>query len=216
MKQTRFLVQPVKWGFWMLCIFLSINVRAELGNWVYKQEKDQLSNLTYSFARSPMPQRGLYDNIRLEIVCKQNKLQLVVDGNNLITSQDRPFEMDYQIDQRSPVVVKMRTFTDSKQRGYTEENVKGIVDDILSGKTIFVRIHTMIRRVLTGAIGLNDAAEPIKQVLSDCGVSVSEPTDDLANYTLTEFQQDFSKLTAEQQLLLLKSLKAMLQEIKQR
>ena len=117
--------------------------------WSYHQESDSLTNQTYSFAQSPLPRPGLYDNIMLEIVCKENKLQAVIDADDLIASQNSSFDLEYQIDKKSPVPVPMKTFPDSKRKGYTIEFAKRIADDMLTGQAIFIRVNTMIRTVLS-------------------------------------------------------------------
>jgi len=68
--------------------------------WSYHQESDSLTNQTYSLAQSPLPQPGLYDDMMLEIVCKENKLQAVIDTNDLIASQSSRFSLEYQIDKK--------------------------------------------------------------------------------------------------------------------
>jgi len=179
--------------------------------WSYSQETDKLNNRTYSFARAPLPPRGLYDNIRLEIVCKDNVLQVVVDADSLIASQGRPFDFEYQIDKNPAVTIQMKTFPDSKRKGYTEEYAKRIVDDLLTGQTIFIRINTMIRKVLSAAIPLESASEPVKHAVSDCGLSVSDNTAG-ESYSLAEFEQEFAKLTLEQQQQVLIKIKKIIQE----
>jgi hypothetical protein len=180
--------------------------------WSYHQETDKLSNRSYSIARAPIPSRGLSDNIRLELVCKDNVLQVVVDTDSLIASQGRAFDFTYQIDKTPAVTLQMKTFPDSKRRGYTEEHAKRIVDDILTGQTIFIRINTMIRKVLSAAISLEHAAEPVKHVVNDCGLSVSDSAADESAYSLAEFEQEFAKLPLEQQQRVLNEIKKIMQE----
>jgi hypothetical protein len=180
--------------------------------WSYHQETDKLSNRPYSFVQAPLPQRGLYDNIKLEIVCKDNALQVVVDADSLIASQGSAFDFEYQIDKNPAVKVQMKTFQDSKRKGYTEEHAKRIVDDILTGQSIFIRINTMIRKVLSAAIPLENAAAPIKHVVSDCGSSVSDSAVDESPYSLAEFEQEFAKLPLEQQQQVLNKIKKIILE----
>ncbi|MEQ1528999.1 MAG: hypothetical protein ABL925_06765 [Methylococcales bacterium] len=196
-----------------LVLLLPLQVWAESEKWTYVKEQDRLTNQSYSYARSPLPPRGQYDNIRFEIDCKQNKLQFVIDGGSLVTSQDRQFDAEYKIDQRPAVTIKMKTFPDSKQKGYTEENVNKIISDILSGQSIFIRINTLIGKALTGVIQINAAAEPIKQVLADCAGTQTQQSDQVMDYTLEKFQQDFKQLSAEQQQQLLLKLKVIMQEL---
>ena len=170
----------------------------EMETWTYHKEWDNLNNLNFSFVRSPMPKRGPYDNIRLEILCKENKLQLVAESSSLITSQDRDFDFEYQIDKKPPVVMKLRTFRDNKRRGYSNEQIDRIVGEFLSGQSIFIRINTIISTVLSADITLKDASEPIQQVLADCGNAQGKTSIQQA-YSLTEFEQDFAKLSPEQQ-----------------
>lgn len=176
--------------------------------WSYHQESDRLSNRSYSFAQSPLPPRGLYDNIRLEIICKDNTLQVVIDADSLIASQGSAFDFEYQIDKNPPVKLKMKTFKDSKRRGYTEEDAKRIIDDILTGQSIFIRVNTMIRKVLSAAIPLENEAEPIKQVVTDCGLALSGAP----AYSLSEFEQEFGKLPSEQQQQVLGKIKKIILE----
>lgn len=196
-----------------LLIALPINVLAA-GGWSYQQDRDRLTNQSYSYARSPLPSSAQYEPIRLEVACKENKLQFVVDSNSLIASQGRSFDVEYQVDKKPPVTISMKTFANSKRRGYTEEHAREIIDDILSGQSIFIRVNTMIKQVLTAAIALDDAAQPIQQVLADCGVGVSEKTEGEAAYSWAEFEQDFKKLSSAQQQEVLGKIKKIMQEMR--
>lgn len=180
--------------------------------WSYRQENDRLTNRSYSFALSPLPPRGLYDNIRLEVICKDNILQVAVDADSLIASQGSAFGFEYQIDKNPPVALPMKTFKDSKRRGYTEEQAKRIVDDLLTGQSVFIRVNTMIRTVLSAAMPLENAAEPIKHVVSDCGLGISGNSTGEPAYSLAEFEQQFGKLPPEQQQKVLSKIKQIIME----
>ena len=71
----------------------------------------------------------------------------------------------------------------------------------------------MIRTVLSSSIPLANAAEPIKQVLADCGLTAANNVTDAQAYTLAEFEQELSKLTAEQQQQVLANIKKMMLEM---
>jgi hypothetical protein len=189
-----------------LLFFSSFNVFAA-NTWSYRQESDRLTNRTYSFALSPLPPRGLYDNIRLQIACKDHILQVIIDADSLIASQGSDFDFEYQIDKNPAVKLKMKTFKDSKRKGYTEEYAKRIVDDLLTGQSIFIRVNTMIRKVLSAAMPLENASEPIKRVVSDCGLSLSDQSAGEPAYSLSQFEQEFGKLSPEQQQQVLNKLK---------
>lgn len=180
--------------------------------WSYHQETDKLTNRTYSFARAPLPPRGLYDNVSLEIVCKDNALQVVIDADSLIASQGRVFDFEYQIDKNPAVKIQMKTFPDSKRRGYTEEHAKRIVDDMLTGQSIFIRVNTMIRKVLSAALPLESAAEPITHVAADCGLDASDNAAGESPYGLAEFEQEFAELPLGQQQQVLKQIKKIMLE----
>lgn len=199
----------------MLAILMICPLKAWPDNtWNYHRESDSLTNQTYSLAKSPMPRPGLYDDIMLEIVCKDNKLQAVIDADDLIASQGSRFDMEYQIDKNAPVKVPMKTFPDSKRKGYSDEFAQRIADDLLTGQAIFIRVNTMIRTVLSISIPLDNAADPIKHVLADCGLGVSGNAAAEPAYSLTEFEQAFSKLAPEQQQQVLAKLKKIMLEIK--
>jgi hypothetical protein len=196
-----------------LLIFYPFNVLAD-EDWSYHQDRDRSTNAAYSFARSPMPRRDLYDNIRVEIVCKENKLQVVIDADSLITSQDKTFNLEYQLDKNPSVMVQMRTFKDSKRSAYSEEYAKRIADDILTGQAIFIRINTLIGGVLSASIPRANASTPIKRVFADCGIELSDNTVDETAYNLADFEQAFSKLSTEQQQQVLNKIQKIMVEIR--
>ncbi|MGZ4969025.1 MAG: hypothetical protein ACXV8O_00450 [Methylobacter sp.] len=196
---------------WALLAVCPFNVFAA-NAWNYQQQSDPLSNRTYSLAQSPVPARGLYDNLRMEIICKDNSLQVSIDADNLIASQNSDFDFEYQIDKNPAVTIPMKTFPDSKRKGYTEKNAKRIVDDMLAGQSIFIRINTMIRKVLSAALPLENAVEPIKHVLSDCGLGASGNAANESAYSLAEFEQEFGKLPPEQQQQVLSKMKEIILE----
>lgn len=214
MKHSRFFGNSAL-AIIMLELLIACPLNALATNtWSYHQESDSLTNQTYSFAQSPLPRPGLYDNIRLEIVCKENKLQAVIDADKLIASQSRSFDVEYQIDKKAPVTIQMKTFPDSKRKGYTDEFARRIANDMLTGKAIFIRVNTMIRTVLSSSMPLDNAAEPIKHVLADCGLGSSDQITNEPAYSLTEFEQEFSKLTAEQQQQVLAKIKKIMLEVR--
>jgi hypothetical protein len=189
---------------WALLTLLPYSGQAD-NNWTYHQENDRLTNLSYSFARSPMPRTDLYDDLRLDVACKEKKLQVILEADVLIASQGSEFEVEFQIDKQSPVKLKMRTFPDSKRKGYTEEQAKSLADALLSGQAVFIRVNTMIRRVLSGEMPLSEAGTPIKQVYADCGLLAENAN--TASYSLANFTEAFGKLTLPQQREVLDMLK---------
>lgn len=182
--------------------------------WSYHQESDSLTNQTYSFAQSPLPRPGLYDDMMLEIVCKDNKLQAVIDADDLIASQGSRFNLEYQIDKKTPVTVQMKTFPDSKRKGYSNEFAKSMADDLLTGQAVFIRVNTMLRTVLSSSIALDNIAEPIKRVFADCGLGVASNIASEPAYSLSGFEQDFSKLSEAQQQQVLAKIKKIMMDIK--
>jgi len=212
MKHSCFFGHSTQTVVLALLIACPINTWAD-NTWSYQQESDRLSNRTYSFAQSPMPRRGMYDNMRLGIICKENKLQVVIDAENLIASQGSHFDLEYQIDQKTPVTIPMKTFQNSKRRGYSEEFAKRIADDLLTGQTIFIRVKTMIKKVLSSSIPLDNTAGPIKHVLADCGFSSSDNVTGEAAYSLADFEQEFSKLSLEQKQQVLTKVEKIMKEI---
>lgn len=218
MKYYRLLRQVMAGSIFFLLFSSLANALAEtvqdLNAWTYRKEWDKLSNLNYSLARSPMPKRSGYDNLRLELICKNDKLQFAVEAKSLITSQGKAFDVDYQIDKNAPVSLQMKTYSDSKRRGYTDEQVDRITADILSGQSAFIRIHTLISTVLSAAIPLNDAAQPIRQVLADCGVEPTNQGEVRPSYSLADFERDFKQLSPEQQRQALDKIREIMEEVR--
>ncbi len=214
MKHNRLLAfnQAIQRLLLTLLILCPLSVSAD-NTWSYHQENDRLTNRSYSFALSPLPPRGLYDNIRLEVVCKDNTLHVAVDADSLIASQGSAFGFEYQIDKNPPVTLQMKTFKDTKRRGYTEDQAKRIVDDLLTGQSIFIRVNTMIRTVLSAAMPLENAADPVKHVVADCGLSLSGNATGEPVYSLSELEQDFAKLSPDQQQQVLGKIKRIIREM---
>jgi len=160
-----------------------------------------------------MPRRGAYDDMRLELVCRDNKLQVVIDTDSLITSQGSAFDVEYQIDKKPPVNIQMRALPDSKRKGYSDQDAKRIGDDILTGQAIFIRVNTLIKEVLSSAISLEDAAKPIQQVYADCGLASPASAGSGPVYSLADFQRDFAKLSADRQQQVLDKIKKIIMEM---
>lgn len=196
----------------LLCVLLLPANTMAADSWNYIQETDRLTNRSFSIARSPFPRRDLYDNLRLEVLCKDNVLQATIESNSLIASQGSRFDVEYQIDQKPPVKIQMTTYKDSKRRGYTSQHAQTLVADMLTGQAIFIRVNTLIRKVLSGSIPLEGAVKPLTQVLTDCGISASGKPAESA-YNLSDFQLDFAKLNAEQQRQLMDNIKKIIMEM---
>ncbi|NOS89988.1 MAG: hypothetical protein HOP34_15895 [Methylococcaceae bacterium] len=179
--------------------------------WSYQQKTDSLNNQSYTLAKSPLPQPGMYDDIMLSLVCKAHKLQAVVEADDLISSQNSNFKLEYQIDQQAPVALTFKTFPDSKRKGYTEEFAAPLAADLMVGKTVFIRINTLLRTVLSNAIPLDLAAKTLQQVLADCAVDKAAAE---TVYGLAAFQQDLSQLTPEQQQQVWVQVRAIMRAVK--
>ena len=179
--------------------------------WTYQQQSDSLNNQTYSYAQSPLPKPGLYDNIMLSLVCKDNQLQSVIETDELIASQGSHFTLEYQVDKHPPVTLTLKTFPDSKRKGYTEKDAKQMADSLLTGQAVFIKVNTMIKTVLSISISLDNASTPIKKVLDDCALlTIPQQTPESNNYSFKDFETDFKHLTANQQERLLSELKQLI------
>lgn len=215
MKCNCFFNRGIRLLIGAVCIFCPLPGLAD-STWSYHKDTDRLSNLSYSVAQSPLPLRGLYDNIKLDILCKENKLQVVINADSLITSQGSPFTIEYQIDKRPPVTLVMKTFPDSKRKGYADKDAQRMAEDMLTGQAIFIRINTLIKKVLSTSISLENAADPITRILNDCGLDVTATANgpSHSDYSLAEFEQEFGRLSKEQQQQVLGKIKQILKEIR--
>ncbi len=179
--------------------------------WRYQQQSDNLNNQTYSVAQSPLPKPGLYDNIMLSLVCKDHTLQSVIETDDLIASQGSRFTLEYQVDKQAPVTLTLKTFPDSKRKGYTETDAKQMADALLSGQAVFIKVNTMIKTVLSISINLDNASTPIKKVLEDCAsLTSSQQIPSTNNYSFKDFEADFKQLPANQQQKILSQLKQLI------
>ncbi len=218
MKYSRLICQIITRIFLVFLIASPATVSAEtiqeMSTWTYRKVWDKMNNLNYSLARSPLPKRGLYDNLRLDIVCKDSKLQFVLDSTSLITSRGRSFAFEYQVDKKDPVTISMKTYKDTKRRGYTDKNVERIAEEILSGQSIFIRVHTLLTTVLSSLIPTKDALQPIQQVLSDCGIQWADMKLVQPPYTLADFERAIKTLSPDQQREVLGKIKKIMKEFR--
>lgn len=199
------------------CPVLAVNA------WNYQRETDVVNNQTYSVAMSPMPRRDLYDELKLEVVCRNRQLQVDLTADNLIASQGSQFDISYQIDQTPPVGLQMTTFPDSKRKGYTDTDAQTLIKAMLAGKeSIFLKVLTMTRKELAGSIPLAGASEVLQKVVSDCAAGAAiaaadphpKPLETAADYDFKTFQQDFNKLSVGQQRQLLSQIKQLLEDMR--
>lgn len=214
MKYSGFVGKWLRRFILAILLFCALNVFA-INVWSYHQENDRLTNRTYSLAQSPMPRLDLYDELKLQVSCRENRLQVVIEADSLIASQGAKFDMEYQIDKKAPITIQMRTFSDSKRKGYTDNDAKPIVDGVLAGReAIFIRVKTMIGKVLSASIPLPDAAKPIQQVMADCDMTLPDSANGNSNYTLSDFEQNFNKLSPEQKQKLLRKIEQLMMEMR--
>lgn len=188
--------------------------RQEMESWTYHREWDKWTDLGYSLARSPLPRRGVYDTLRLEIICRDNTLQFALDSYDLITSKGSTFDFEYQIDNNRAVGLTMRTYPDTKRRGYTEDRVKSIIDDLLSGQWVLIRAHTIIKRVLSSKISLQGAAGPIRKVLADCDESLPARSGESEVYGMEDLRRDLQALSPEQRRQVWDAIKQMIDDLR--
>jgi hypothetical protein len=210
-------MKPINFAVPLMALMAFSLKAAAINTWTYHQETDRLTNQNYSFALSPLPQRNLYDELKLEISCNNQQLRVSVDADSLIASQGSLFDVSYQIDQNPPAPIQMKIFPDSKRKGYTQSEAQRMVESILAGKAaIFIRVTTITKDILSGAIPLEGAAQPIQKVLADCGITAGQntaPAADLADYTLSAFEQDFARLSVGQQQQLLAAIKKLMADL---
>jgi len=197
----------------ILAVLATLPLTTKADNiWSYHQEIDNLSNQSFSYAQSPLPLPGLYDYLKLELICKGNTLQATIEANDLITSQSKSFNVDYQIDKMPSITIAMKTFPDSKRKGHSEEFAKKLAEDLLTGQTLFVHVNTIIRTVLSSSLPLTNADIAVKRVLSDCKISTSN--ENKTTYSLAEFEQSLSQLPIDKQQRVLAELKKIMADIK--
>ncbi len=181
--------------------------------WSYHQQVDSLNNQTYSYAKSPLPKPGLYDNIMLAIVCKDHKLQSVIETDELIASQGSRFSIEYQVDQQTPITLTFKTLADSKRKGYTETDAKQMATTLLSGQAVFIKVNTMIKTTLSSSITLDNARSAIDRVMTDCNTDKKMVSNNENNYNLNDFEKAFKQLSANQQQQILSKLRQLMQDV---
>lgn len=214
MKYNAFICKCMRLFILAILFLRAFNVFA-INVWSYHQEIDRLTNRTYSIAQSPMPRLDLYDELKLQVSCRDNRLRVTIEADSLIASQGAKFEMEYQIDKNTPSTLQMQMFPDSKRKGYTDNAAESIVNGIVTGRdAIFIRVKTMIGKVLSASIPLPDAAKPIQQVMADCDMTLPDKANDNSNYTLSDFEQNFNKLSPEQKQQLLRKIEQLMMEMR--
>ncbi len=206
--------KSAQFGLLLLLVSLATTaVSAE--SWQYHQDVDRLSNEAYSSVTSPTLPRGLYDDLKITIMCRQQSLQVIIDSDSFIASQDRQFEMEYQLDKQAAVTLVMRTFPDSKRKGVNTTEAKALFDGMLiSQDKLYIRVKTMLKEVLTATFPLNDAHQALEKILSDCRPTAVGDSTNTA-FSLRDFEHALKQLPIDQQQHLLNTIKNLLTTMKQ-
>ncbi len=206
--------KPAQFGLLLLHVsFAPAAVSAE--SWQYHQDLDRLSNEAYSSVTSPTLPRGLYDDLKVTIMCRQQSLQVIIDSDSFIASQDSQFEMEEQLDKQAPFTLIMRTFPYSKRKGVNTTEAKALLDGMLvSQDKLYIRVKTMLKDVLAATFPLNNAHQALEKIMSDCPTPSSSGTTE-ATFSVHDFEHALKQLSPDQQQHVLNAIKTLLTTMKQ-
>lgn len=194
-------------------LILFTSNKSDAANWIYKQDADKFTDSKYSYAAGFAFDYKYNNDFTVSFRCSNSQIRFEINADTLINSKNDEFSFSYRVDKRTPREIKMRTYTNDGQGGYTYSNIKGIANDILGGHNIFVRAITWNNEYLDAKISLSGSDNAIKKVFSDCNTSLNSSLNDTdPKYSLNDFNKAFKKLTPAQQKELLLKLKTIMSE----
>lgn len=176
--------------------------------WRYSVGKDKLNDDEYSNAYSSSVKYRYNNYFKLNFRCNKGDVRFEVSTGTLIQSKGRPFSFIYRVDKRPSQKIKMKTYSNQGQGGYTYDSAVKVANDILGGTSIFVRAITWNNEYLEANIPLKSSDSNIKKVFSDCNQTINEKSPvTVSRYTFSQFKQDFEKLSVKKQNLILEQLR---------
>lgn len=182
----------------------------DFDSWRYNSGQDKLSDEEYSYAYSRSVKYKYNNHFSVGFYCKKGSVRFEISADTLIQSKGRPFSFTYRVDKRPAQKIKMNTYSNEGQGGYTYDDAVKVANDIFGGSSIFVRAVTWNNEYLEANIPLKASDSNIKKVFSDCGKSLVGASSTKENaYTFFQFKSDFDKLSVKKQNELLSKLEKM-------
>ena len=176
--------------------------------WRYHKDKDKLTDEEYSFAYGYSSKYKYNNDFTVSFLCQGGQVRFEIDADTLIKSKNKPFVFTYRIDSKPAQAIEMKTFSNQGEGGYTYDDAETVANDILGGNRMFVRAITWNNDYLETTISLAESDHNIKKVFSDCGQSLTEnPEPSKTEYTFSQFEKDFKKLSVKKQKEILVLLK---------
>jgi len=168
--------------------------------WSYNSGRDKVNDEEYSYAYSRGVNYRYNDNFSVGFYCKNGKVRFEISADTLIQSKGRPFSFTYRVDKRPAQEIKMNTYSNEGQGGYTYDDAVKVANDIFGGSSIFVRAITWNNEYLETNIPLKSSDSNIKKVFSDCGKPLGKIASSKINtYKFSQFKSDFDKLSVKKQ-----------------
>lgn len=190
------------------CFSLSLLANDTM-DWRYATIKNKFDDSISTTAWSYTSNYQYHNDFTVGFRCAQKQLYFEIDVGTFITGKGEPFDFQYRVDNKKPKTIKLRTFTHTNNGGNTYESPKKIAKDIIGGQKMVVRAIGWSNEFFEAEISLSGADKAIRRVFQDCLAQFVEEQQPLPedSYTLTDFLNDFKKLTPKLQKHILKGIK---------
>lgn len=149
----------------LLILFSQACLAYEGESWSYSKDRDKFDDTEYSYARSGSINYQYNDYFNIGFGCEHGKVWFDVSTGSFIQSKNGYFQFEYRVDKNPSRMIEMRTYSNNSQRGYSYENAKAVIKDILGGHTIFVRAITWDNDYLQTELNLKASDKNIKKYL---------------------------------------------------
>ena len=177
--------------------------------WRYTTNKNKFDDKISTTAWAYTANYKYQNNFSVGFKCAEGRLHFEIDVGTFITGKGESFEFQYRVDNQKTKTIKMKTFSHSNNGGTTYHSAKKIATDIIGGKKMAARAIGWSNEFFDADISLAEANVTVTRVFEDCLIHIAEETNPLSedNYSLTDFLNDFKKLTPKLQKHILKGIK---------
>ncbi len=144
-------------------------------SWEYREINDGFTDKPHHVASVNNLSLSTPENIRASFECRGGKqFVFTVRANRNLGGRNKPFKIDYRVDDKRVKTVKMRTFTNSDSGGLNRIRAIDVANDFLNAERLRVRMITRNGDRFSTELSVDNAAPSILQAVKACGLTVGQ------------------------------------------
>ena len=108
--------------------------------WEYSEIEDKFTDKTHHIALIKNTSPSSSDNFRASFECRNGKdFVFTLDARQNLGGRNKPFKVQYRVDDKHSKTIKMRTFSNSETGGMNKFSAINIANDFLNAERLRVR-----------------------------------------------------------------------------